>query len=418
MMKRLIAKILRKLHSSWFYWVIAGFILAILIAWVSHWGIQVSQNWANLQRDPTDATKRKFDASLEIAKAIVGGAGTIATICGGIILYFNFRVANQNVKIANQNVELTESRLITERFSKAVEQLGSDKLEVRLGGIYALERIAYDSDRDHWTIMEILTSFIQEKSSIKQLTQEKISAKAYEMSEKGNVDTTDEQNWESAVRELAYELTTKDIHAAFTVICRRQEKDPPGRSLVLNGAILSGTDLHADLPTDPRSIDLRGADLSGTYLIGANLSLVNLSGAVLRGTNLNGAILVGAHLIGANLIDENLNKAILSTADLSRALLWNANLSYAGLRHTNLSNAQLDGADLSYAELHDANLTSATLINAKFIATQFIGANLSGANHLTVEQLTTAKLCKTILPEKIALNLKNQDCKELGIPEN
>jgi hypothetical protein len=37
------------------------------------------------------------------------------------------------------------TRRITESFSKAVEQLGSDKLEVRLGGTYSLERISKES---------------------------------------------------------------------------------------------------------------------------------------------------------------------------------------------------------------------------------------------------------------------------------
>ena len=30
---------------------------------------------------------------------------------------------------------------MTYRYTKAVEQLGSDKLDVRIGGIYALERV-------------------------------------------------------------------------------------------------------------------------------------------------------------------------------------------------------------------------------------------------------------------------------------
>ncbi len=37
-------------------------------------------------------------------------------------------------------------------------------LEVRLGGIYALERIARDSPKDHWTIMEVLTAYVRENS--------------------------------------------------------------------------------------------------------------------------------------------------------------------------------------------------------------------------------------------------------------
>jgi hypothetical protein len=38
---------------------------------------------------------------------------------------------------------------IIESFTKAVEQLGSDKLQVRLGGIYTLERITRESDVDY-----------------------------------------------------------------------------------------------------------------------------------------------------------------------------------------------------------------------------------------------------------------------------
>ena len=39
-------------------------------------------------------------------------------------------------------------RRITESFSKAIEQLGSDKVEVHLGGIYSLERISQESRDD------------------------------------------------------------------------------------------------------------------------------------------------------------------------------------------------------------------------------------------------------------------------------
>src|SRR5262245_35597990 len=54
---------------------------------------------------------------------------------------------------------------ITERFTKAIEQLGDkERLMVRLGGIYALERIAKDSASDHWSVMEVLTAFVREQA--------------------------------------------------------------------------------------------------------------------------------------------------------------------------------------------------------------------------------------------------------------
>ena len=66
--------------------------------------------------------------------------------------------------LAWRNSQLTEDKNVTERFSKAVEMLADEKLEVRLGGIYSLERIAKDSKEDHPVILEVLTAFIRERS--------------------------------------------------------------------------------------------------------------------------------------------------------------------------------------------------------------------------------------------------------------
>ena len=63
-----------------------------------------------------------------------------------------------------RNFTLSREGQVTDRYTKAVEQLGSDKIDVRIGGIYALERIARDSARDHPTAMEVLTAFIRDHS--------------------------------------------------------------------------------------------------------------------------------------------------------------------------------------------------------------------------------------------------------------
>jgi hypothetical protein len=55
---------------------------------------------------------------------------------------------------------------ITDRYSEAVEQLGSDKIEVRLGGIYALERLMRDSTPDQPTIMETLAAYVRQHARI------------------------------------------------------------------------------------------------------------------------------------------------------------------------------------------------------------------------------------------------------------
>jgi hypothetical protein len=53
---------------------------------------------------------------------------------------------------------------MTERFGKAVEMLSSNSMHTRLGGIYALERIANDSDKDYPQVMEVFTAFVREES--------------------------------------------------------------------------------------------------------------------------------------------------------------------------------------------------------------------------------------------------------------
>jgi hypothetical protein len=64
-----------------------------------------------------------------------------------------------------QNYLLARQGQVTDRYSKAIEQLGSDKLDIRIGGIYALQRVTRDSPkREHPTLMEVLAAFIREHS--------------------------------------------------------------------------------------------------------------------------------------------------------------------------------------------------------------------------------------------------------------
>ena len=215
---------------------------------------------------------------------------------------------------------------MTERYTKAIEQLGSDKLDVRIGGIYALERIARDSARDHPTVMEVLTAFIREHSH---------------------------EQWpvpEPGTDNLPSRTTRPDVQAAVTVIGRRvfnNDRDP----IDLTGAVLAR------------------ANLTGAVLTSANLIGANLAGAKLARAVLIGAVLPGAVLFGANLHDADLAHAELAGARLTGADLIGADLTGAFLLFADLTGAVLAGVNLTDANLHDANLTDAVLA----------GANLTGA---------------------------------------
>lgn len=138
-----------------------------------------------------------------------------------------------------------------------------------------------------------------------------------------------------------------------------------------------------------RNAFLRNADLRGADLSEALLSEANLSGADLRKANLSGAVLRNANLSGTRLSETILSNALLSEANLSGARLRKTNLSGARLREVNLRDAYLRGADLRNAYLHGADLTNTNLHKA----------DLRGVIGLTKEQLAVCKAKGAIIDE-------------------
>lgn len=101
-----------------------------------------------------DVANASPDARLQAASsfrtALVAGLAGLAAL-GSLIM-------------TTRTYRLTQQEQLTDRYTKAIDQLGSDKLDVRMGGIYALERIAVDSQRDHPTAVEVLSAFVREHS--------------------------------------------------------------------------------------------------------------------------------------------------------------------------------------------------------------------------------------------------------------
>ena len=89
-----------------------------------------------------------------VTGALIGAGGAVIVAVAGFLA--NVRntsvtsavsksavaVSQQAVEAARRTVELTEQGQVTDRYTKAIDQLSSKELEVRIGGIYALERIA------------------------------------------------------------------------------------------------------------------------------------------------------------------------------------------------------------------------------------------------------------------------------------
>jgi len=368
-------------------WAVPLAALAVLAAWLLPvW--QLASRAASL-------TPEKY---LELENAY---RATIVQALAGVALLVTIYLTWRRVAATEQQVEVAREEQITERFTRAIEQLGSDKLEVRLGGIYALERIARDSQRDHWPIMEVLTAYLRHHAAR----------------------SVDEEELPPA------HTVAIGVQAVLTVIGRRRvELDPPYRSLDLNSTRLCGADLsemefsrvdlsRADLREANLGLaDLRDAKLSFAELSSADLSGAKLVAASLRGANLSEADLSWADLSVATLIDAQMSESFLERTNLSGTRLHGANLSRAKLPQADLSSARLPkanlaGADLSEAELFGADLSQAYLAGVKLSTSDLRGVDLSRAKGLTREQIESARTDEnTILPDY----LKEQQAEPAG----
>ncbi|MEB3312041.1 MAG: pentapeptide repeat-containing protein [Snowella sp.] len=304
--------------------------------------------------------------------------GTLIQVVGGLFFfvtaYFTWRnseishkqlIATQDKlelekKTADKNLELADSKQITERFSKAVEQLGNeDSITVRLGGIYSLERIAKDSKKDHWTIMEILTAFVREKS----------------------------KNRESGSK------IPQEIQAALTVIGRRNtENDPKNVRINLSGANLNGANLSEGKFNNANfyKTNLVKAVFYKTNLVKAKFSEANVIEADFYESTAKEANFYETIATEANFYGSNLTKANFSEANLTKADFSGANLTKADFAEANLTEAIFDKVNLTKADFFIANLTKAKFSEANLTETSFSCTNLEKSRFISVSFIRTS----------------------------
>ena len=149
--------------------VTCGLALAILPIYLSNDVLPLQQQ-LDLIQDPKDRLtlqkdllQYQSDVHIRIWTLIVQVVGGIVVAIGAYFAWSNLRLAERNLEITQRNLAATQSKLdvdrqaqLTNRFMQAIAQLGAGfdagkvNIEVRLGGIYALERLARDSPDDHW----------------------------------------------------------------------------------------------------------------------------------------------------------------------------------------------------------------------------------------------------------------------------
>lgn len=277
-------------RSSYFLVVYTAAILLLIGVFVAGtWGFWILPQM-RVASEKTLTPKERIELENATRSSLAQSFGTLSQTVGGIVLvigvYFTWR-----------NLIATEDKQVTERFTKAIEQLGSEKPEVCMGGIYALERIANDSKKDHWIVMEVLCSFVRHRSSIDK--------------NRGNQQTI-----------------SKEIQAALTVIKRRKiSQDPKQKILDLSFSYLKGANLRGEgfKPFFPGKEDFVRSNLREANFTGSNLELSDFT---------------GSDLVGACFSKANLNAAEFTRANLLQADFTNASTTATKFEDANLLEAK------------------------------------------------------------------------------
>jgi uncharacterized protein YjbI with pentapeptide repeats len=257
-----------------------------------------------------------------------------------------------------------EEKQLTKLFITSIKHLGNSKIEVRLGGIYTLEKVMNDSSIYYWVTIEILSAFIREKQLIKK-------TKVLKEGLEENIIPYFEND----------EKIRIDIQSAFKVLGRRK----------------------ASRNVKDKMVDLSSINLANIKMQDFDFSYVDFSDSSLKSANFSTSKLVGSYFRGTNLSEVD-----FSNANLSSAFFGNANLSHANLSHANLCGTYFGNANLSHANLNHADLSRAFLRDADFSETNLDGANLSDADLSQCKDLTRKQLNSVTTNEKTKLpyNLK------------
>ncbi|MFD7978783.1 pentapeptide repeat-containing protein [Streptomyces sp. NPDC059071] len=241
---------------------------------------------------------------------------------------------------AGKELRIAEEGQITNRFNTAVVNLGSNSVDVRLGGIYALERIMKDSAEDQPSVVSVLSAYVRRHAPVPPTAP----------------------------------APAPDVQAAMNVLVRRRPDLDGGVAVDLSRTALPNwKPSHVD---EARSIQLPNAVLTGA----------DLSGADLASAVMPGAFFDGAKLTSATLADADLTTATLNDADLGGASFWGADLE----------NAEFGGSDLHDAVLFESKLRGAIFClestplpcARNLTGTRFGGADLTQA---TLEHLDLRK---------------------------
>nr|WP_246149389.1 pentapeptide repeat-containing protein [Nonomuraea turkmeniaca] len=132
-------------------------VLVLLAVPALVWMLGPGATWVLEHIDHTTVFTEDKDRAAALA-AIRGNVLAVATGLAALLAVF---YTARNADTARRTFQLGERGHDTDRFSKAVEQLGSNQAPVRLGGLYALEQLAQNNPALRQTVVDVICAYLR-----------------------------------------------------------------------------------------------------------------------------------------------------------------------------------------------------------------------------------------------------------------
>ncbi|MEU8084140.1 pentapeptide repeat-containing protein [Micromonospora sp. NPDC049101] len=285
---------------------------------------------------PADQVKAQNDIRTALLQATAG----LALVAG---LYFTAKTVSVN-----------QRGQVTDRFTKTVEQIGSENVDVRIGGLYSLARIAKDSPEYRAEVTEIVVHYIQGRAR----------------------DVSREQ------LDIGVDPVPRDVQVAAGILGRRQGRGLETKTLNLWGRNLNKT------------------DFTKAHLADANLCYAYVDNSYFEQADLSEATFVAAKMRSASACSANFRGAFFTGADVSGTYFCGTDFTNAFFGGADLTGADFSGRKAGARwDIRPAKMRGANLRGAKLEGTNFSGVDLRRTIGLTQAQLDDATIdAETRLP--------------------
>ena len=254
-----------------------------------------------------------------------------------VVSHWAARAAQEQARTAQEQARIAQETARNALFTKAVEQLGAVRdikkkvemkdangvptgmseetsvkanTEVRLGAIYALEKLARDDLAMHWPIMETLCAYVRENAGPPKTPPKDIAS----IQGKSSTNRTPQDEEIIVTYRADFGPPSVDVQAAISVIGRRTRAQRD-HELVQRADLLV-------IATDAWRLNLRNCHLASANFDGLDFSHARFEDSAMQNASLKYAELSNSSFVGAHLEDACLDRANLAGAALRNPLIF------------------------------------------------------------------------------------------------